>query len=132
MNKKEINRIAKKYDLEEVILFGSKASGEDRALDTDIAICSKKDLSPDEFLDLLGEFNKLLSTEKVDLVDLRKVRDLTFLWEIYSKGKLLFEKKVGTFLEKRASAFLDYHDFKRFYAGDRKEILIKGIKELTA
>ena len=133
MHKKEINKIAKKYYLEEVVLFGSRALGEAKnCSDTDIAIYCKKDLSPDEFLDLLGEFNKLFRSEKVDLIDLKKIRDITLLWEIYSKGKLLFEKKAGTFLEKRASAFLDYHDFKRFYAGDRKEVLLKGIKELTA
>ena len=132
MNKKEVNKIAEKYNLEEIILFGSKASGESKKYsDTDIAIYRKKDLSPDEFLDLLGEFNALLRSEKVDLVDLKKVHDIVLLWEIYSKGKLLFEKKAGIFLEKRASAFLDYHDFKRFYAGDRKEILVKGLKKLT-
>lgn len=86
--KKEIVDLARKYDLQQVILFGSRARGDNRERsDIDLAIRGKKSAYFVTSID--DEINTLLM---FDVVDLSKPVQEELLDEIRKDGVVLYEK----------------------------------------
>lgn len=94
--KLDVKKLAEKYSLSFVVLFGSQATG---ALhpksDVDIAILSKNDV---DMLSLTMDFYKLFKREDVEVVNLG-TSSPTLLYVIVRDGKLLFENEPGVFLK---------------------------------
>ncbi len=122
-NKKEINNLAKKYDLEMLVLFGSRADGTFREdSDFDIAFRSKKDFSFDDLVDLNNDLIKIFKCDKIDLVDLKKAEDPVLIHQISKNPKLLFGKEEDL-IKFRVYAFSYYLDYEPFFKWQR--LLIK-------
>lgn len=69
--KDRVSKLADKYGLRLVLLFGSQARGEaKKGSDIDIAILAPKRLTEEEIIYLNYEFTNILPIDRVDLVDL--------------------------------------------------------------
>lgn len=90
-----------------VMLFGSAASGAVHPRsDIDIAVLCQK---PIDILSLTNRVIRLLGTDQVDVVDLRRAAPLIrFL--VAKRGRILFEKRNGVFGSFYSLAFRMYID----------------------
>lgn len=105
-----LKQLATEFDLNLIVLFGSRA--EDRARpdsDWDLAV-QKVDgrLNSNEYLELIRRFSKTLQGE-VDLVDLIATTDPVLLMVI-AHGKPLFENPAGQFACLQSRAVQVYAD----------------------
>lgn len=108
LNKKSLlKKIAQKYSLELILLFGSRVSKKiHQESDFDVAYLSKRELSGKEEIELDCDLMEVFESEKVDLVNLRKV-DPLLRYEIAENCQLLYGKEEDL-LEFKAFAFRDY------------------------
>ena len=84
----EIKKIAEKYEVKKVILFGSRARGDyHRASDIDLAVEGGR--ITDFILDVKETTSTLLN---FDIVDLKKTAPGEFLEAIEKEGVILYEK----------------------------------------
>lgn len=84
----EIRRLAQKYGIDRVILFGSRARGDyQRVSDIDLAVSGKDVVR--FALDVEEETSTLL---KFDIVDLKGPVQEELLDSIASEGRILYEK----------------------------------------
>ena len=90
-DKEKIARIAKKYNLVFVILFGSKARKEKPNIETDldIAVLAKKETDYKLFGNLYSEFSDVFRGENVDVRFLNN-SDLLFRHSVVRDGVLLY------------------------------------------
>lgn len=87
-----INEIAKKYNVEKVILFGSRARGDN--LDTsdyDLAIFAE-DLNPITIARFSIKIDEIETLKKIDLVYVDKNTDGSLLDNIIKEGMIIYEK----------------------------------------
>lgn len=106
-----VHRLVKKYDLDLLVLFGSRVGVNARKeSDIDIAYLSKCPLSNDQWDEMMCCIMEHTHLNRVDLVDLHKEHGLLIRYQIYTKGKLLFESRQGLFREKKIDAILHYSD----------------------
>lgn len=118
-NEEKLKEVAKKYDLADIYLFGSRISGFAREeSDLDVGIRFTKGLPKAEergrlygdiFSDLLPCFDKL----KIDLVFIDEVL-LHFQFKIINDGQLIYSKNIKNsmnFQEKTANYYRDYKYF---------------------
>jgi len=104
------DKLIKDFDLDLVVMFGSRARGEPRSdSDTDIAVRSVRELSRDEELTLAAELDKIYPN--VDLCDTRKASPL-LLGAIGNDAKLLYQARESLFEEFKIFAWNQYMDFK--------------------
>jgi len=91
---KELQLIAKKYNLKFIVLFGSKARGQvqNKESDLDIAVFSNKKPDYELFRDLFSDLSDVFSKENVDLRFLNDA-DLLFRFNVVKDGKLLYGDK---------------------------------------
>ena len=84
----EIKAIAQKYDIDRVLLFGSRARGDfHRASDIDLAVEGEQ---VDQFiLEVREETSTLLN---YDIIDLKRLKQGVFLNTIQKEGIILYEK----------------------------------------
>lgn len=102
--------LIKKYDIELMVMFGSRARGESREdSDTDIAVRAVRELSPEAVLALAAELDKVF--QNVDLCDVRKASPL-LLGAIGNDAKLLYQAHDSLFEEFKIFAWNQYMDFK--------------------
>ena len=95
--KSKAAELAKKYNLDMIVLFGSHAdSTATRESDVDIAYASKQPLSFEVELSLGNELASLFGTEAVDVVYLNRTSP-AFMYQIMKKAKLLFSKNPMLF-----------------------------------
>lgn len=112
--KQKVNKIAKKYGLELVLLFGSFASGKKhKDSDYDIAVLTEENKNISDiknYTDVLFFLSKVLEipSQKMDLTNLNNANPL-LRYEITMKGKLVFGDK-NLFDEYRAWSFRNYID----------------------
>ncbi len=105
----EIGEIAKKYDMEFMVYFGSyQTKFYNKNSDIDIGILSSRCLDTDKLMKLLEELIIFHRKSEIDLVDLRSAEPI-LRYEIAKDGKLLYEREEGLFERYR----LFY--IKRFY-----------------
>lgn len=122
--KNRLSPLFKKEGLRLVILFGSTISGEvHKKSDIDIAFLFDK---PVDILELTNTVMRLLHTNNVDVVDLRRASPL-LKFSTVVKGKLLYEKGPGMFNEFSSLAFRMYVDTKKLR--DAHKITIKNYLE---
>jgi len=91
---KEIVKIAKKYSLKMILLFGSRANGKgNQYSDFDIAFIAEKELGVNEKISLNTDLISIFECDEIDLVDLRKTDDPILIYEISQNCKLLYGEK---------------------------------------
>lgn len=127
--KQKIKKIAEKYDLSLIILFGSVAKGfAHEESDVDVAILEKKSLSLHKELDLRADLYKLFRRD-VDLVFIRRASPLV-LGQISKYGKLLYGTKFQ-FTEFRIYGMKQYIDFEPYFTL-REKLISRNIARLHA
>ena len=90
INKQKIEKIAKKYNLSLIILYGSQTIGRIRKeSDIDVAILGKKPTSFKSLVDLNNEFAALFNVKEIDVKSLRGANHL-LLYQIMRDGVLLY------------------------------------------
>ena len=125
-----IKKIALKYDLQLIYLFGSKATGRDtKVSDIDIAVLlndreayNLKNL----ILDLIFDFSRVFCSDKIDLVILNKA-SLAVQYNVISDGEILYALNPETRYNYEVNLISLYLDFKRYedeyYEAMHKQIL---------
>lgn len=122
-----LKRLIKEFDLNLVILFGSRAR--DRIhpqSDTDIAVRGKKRLTIKERLKLSREFDRIFV--ETDLSDIRNAPPL-LLASIAQNSQLLFEKTKGDFAQFKVSSINQFIDSMPLF-DKRRKVNEKFFKEL--
>ena len=115
MRKKQAKKIAKKYGLELLLLFGSQASGKTyKGSDFDVAYLSKKELGLEKEAELIIELAPLFGSENIDLVNLKKAPPLLF-YAITANCRVIYQKNALIFPALRAYAFKKYVETKPLY-----------------
>lgn len=122
IDKEKIKKIALKYNLEMVLLFGSQVNGRAKLdSDVDIAYSVQKPLSAGERIGLNNDLGNLFHKDNVDQIDIRSANPL-LLHEISTNSKLIFGKEID-YLEFKAFAFRNYIDSQSLF--NLEELLIK-------
>lgn len=112
---KELKEIAKKHNLKLLILFGSRARGEEKkGSDWDFAFYPSHSFSVDDDMVLFEDLMSLLKDEKIDLLNLKKTKKLYVAHKVFQTGKVVYEKDKGFFVRKKWDAWFDWQDFKRY------------------
>lgn len=107
--KLEITKIAQKYNLRFVILYGSYAKNQARPdSDIDLAVLGNKLVDFQQIVDLNNDFIDLFKFDEIDVKSLHKTNPL-FRYQVVKYGVLLFgdEHDYNQF---KAYAFRDYID----------------------
>lgn len=126
----KIRKIAQRNNIFLLILFGSRAKGTyTKKSDYDIAFVPDKNFSKKDEVKLCDELVKILSNEKIDLINISRNHDVKLRYEIFFAGVPLYEKEKGSFFDMRGKAYIDYMDFKRF-TKDRLDLLSRDIEEM--
>jgi len=113
--KKLLKKIAQKYSLELILLFGSRILGQiHRESDFDVAYLSRKDLDLEDEAELIIELSPIFQSENIDLVNLKRASPLLF-YAITKDCQVLFEKKSSVFSALRTYAFKKYIETKPLY-----------------
>jgi len=90
-SKSESKKLAQNFDLRLLLLFGSRATGEThRQSDVDFAFLSKKKLTARQEVLLNTRLCKLVGTDKIDTVNLKRAHPL-LLKEILEFSKILYQ-----------------------------------------
>lgn len=106
--------ICREFKLSFVVLFGSQLPGK-RGLkgDYDIAVLSQNGISGSRELDLISRFSQILKTDAVDIIILNFAHPLV-QYEVATTGRLLYERKAGSFDRFRWQAIQKWNDNKKF------------------
>ncbi|PIU16383.1 hypothetical protein COT20_00435 [bacterium (Candidatus Gribaldobacteria) CG08_land_8_20_14_0_20_39_15] len=127
INKKEIKKIAQKYNLAMVLLFGSQARGRVKPdSDIDIAYSTQNPLSIKEKLDLNNDLGNFFRKDNVDQIDIKSANPL-LLYEISRNSKLLFGKEID-YIKFKTRAFRIFIDSESLFK--LEESLIKKRQKL--
>lgn len=114
INQDILARICQEFSLSFVVLFGSQLSGKKGLKgDYDIAVLSEDKISDDEDLELVSRFSQILESDAVDVVILNFAPPL-IQYEVAIYGRLLHEKKPGSFDRFRWQAVQRWNDNKKF------------------
>ncbi|MDD2732082.1 MAG: nucleotidyltransferase domain-containing protein [Candidatus Pacebacteria bacterium] len=126
--KKTIKKIADKYFLDLILLFGSRASGKNyKRSDFDIAYLGRKELDLNKEAGLILELSSVFKSENIDLVNIKKSSPLLF-YAITKECRIIYEKNPVIFPALRAYAFKKYIETKPLYEEKFKRLRnkIKG------
>jgi len=111
--KQEITKVCRKYRVEFLALFGSRAAGEARKeSDIDLAAFFSRRTSPREELDFFYELVRLFGTDRLDLIVLDRANPL-LLKEVALYGVPLFERRKESFDEFIILAIAKYQDTRK-------------------
>ena len=117
--KERLRPLFKEEELELILLFGSVASRiSHKKSDIDLAFLFDKPL---DILALTNKVTKLLHTDNVDVVDLKRANPL-LKFSIAKNGKLLYERSPGLFNEFYSFAFRRYIDTKKLRSAQGETI----------
>lgn len=106
--KDRVAKLAEKYGLRLVLLFGSQARGEThKESDMDIAYLSGKPLDFNQECYLNFEFTTIFHQDRVDTVDIKKSNPL-LMYAIFDCPKILFQADDIIFSNYQAYAFKKY------------------------
>jgi len=116
MNKSQklkIAKIAKKFQLKLIVIFGSFVSGKNRKnSDLDIAVLGLRDVSFKEQINLINELSQIFN-KNVDLSVLNKANPL-LLFQV-SKNPILLYGSREEFLKFKLRAFNMYNDYAPYF-----------------
>lgn len=111
-SEKIIKKLAEKYRLNLVLLFGSQAKGKVHALsDTDIAFRSELPMRPLETAKMQIEFSQKLKTKDLEMIDLRHASSL-LLKQVAENSILLYEKEHSLYARFKMFAYKQYMEAK--------------------
>lgn len=131
-SKKIIKKLAKKYGIKLIMLFGS--SLKDNKLrfknDIDLAILADKEFYENNYSKFRFELLDVADLEKreIDTVPISSQNPL-LLYDIFQEGEPVYYKNEEEYAKIRSWARFSYEDNSRFFKG-QKELLEKGLKEL--
>jgi uncharacterized protein len=118
IQKTQIAKIAEKFQLKLVMIFGSFASGKNREdSDLDIAVLDLKNASLNEQISLTNELS-LIFKKNVDLSVLDKANPL-LLFQI-SKNSILLHGNKEEFFKFKLYAFNVYNDYAPYFEMEKK------------
>lgn len=118
--------LAKRYNLDLIILFGSHAKGTATSTsDLDIAVMPANNLKPDEEQSLYDDLVKIFQREDVDLVNLKTAYNILLEFEALANGKVLYQKSREFFIDKKMKAYFNYQDFKNYFKQQKNALLNK-------
>jgi predicted nucleotidyltransferase len=132
--KQEIANICRKYRIEFLALFGSRASGEAKnESDIDLAVFFSRLISAREELDFFYELVRLFETDQLDLVVLDRANPL-LLKEValygvplYERYKTAFDKFImlamAKYQESRKNRSFEKELVEEFLEGKRREAI---------
>ena len=129
--KKKLSRIAEKYNLKLIILFGSFArcmSPKDS--DIDIAVQRERSAEASDFNDelaLIGELTKIFNGKKIDLCLINRANPL-LLKQINQNCELLYGD-LSDFYNFKIYAFNRYNDY-RIYFKMESDFVKKQVKKI--
>lgn len=107
--------LAEKYKLRLVVLFGSQARGRVKPdSDIDLAVSAYGGLSPQDEMALYQELIPFYDRDDIDIINLDRVHNITLRYNVFSDGKILFEKEVNSFKKMLIRAYFEYQDFKKY------------------
>jgi len=107
---REIANLADEFELDLIIMFGSRARGQQRGdSDTDVAVRGKGVFSFDDRLKLAVRLDRFFPN--VDLIDIRDASPL-LLAAVGQDGKLIYQRRESLFEEFKIFAWNQYMDFK--------------------
>lgn len=110
MSLSKLKKIAKKFDLSLVVLFGSRLYKKVRKdSDTDIAVQLFRRLKDKEMTELILELSKIF--KDLDLVILNNAPPL-LLAKIAESGKILYQRNKSDFANFQIRAVNEYIEFK--------------------
>lgn len=115
-----IAKVAEKYKLDFVVIFGSQATGRTHPKsDVDIGVIGKKDF---DILSLMSDLDKALKRDDVQVVDL-SMASPTLMYAIVAEGKLLYERERAMFINWRFYAMKVWMDTAWLRALSRKKLI---------
>jgi predicted nucleotidyltransferase len=129
--KSKIAPLAEKYNLKLVVLFGSRVSGRiHEESDYDVAYLSGGELSLKEETDFMYDLMPILRVPDERLMNMVNAGTVgpLLLYSITSKGQVLFERELGSFLKLKLHArrvFIDTQLFRDNYFRIIKERIAK-------
>jgi len=92
----QITSIAKKYKVDKVVLFGSRARGDHNEVsDYDIAVFGEGILSPSDEARLFDEIDEIETLKKIDVVWVRAGDTGELTRRIQKEGRVLYEQAHG-------------------------------------
>lgn len=110
----QINKIAKKYGLKLVVIFGSQASGKTHnQSDLDIGVLGQKKLELKKIFQLGVEFQKIFRELKVDVRSLH-VANPVFLRQVMDNSQLIYGNHTD-YHRFQSFAYKNYMDSKKFF-----------------
>ena len=119
INSNEIVRIAKRYRLSLIYLFGSRAKGRDTKLsDIDIAILlgnEKKVNLRKQILNLIFDLSQFFHSDRIDLLILNKA-GLDIQYNVVSEGKILYQVNENVRCNYETQVIKLYLDFQKYEA----------------
>jgi uncharacterized protein len=122
--KKKLAPLFEEEGLKLVLLFGSAAAGTaHKKSDIDLGFLFEK---PVDLLALTNRVIRLLHTDRVDVVDLKRAVPL-LSFSVAKKGRLLYESSSGAYNEFCSLAFRRYVDSKKLR--DRRAEVIQRFLE---
>ncbi len=113
-HKLEVAKIAKKFQLNLVVIFGSFANGKQREdSDLDIAVLGDKEISFNEQIGLINELS-LIFNKNIDLSVLNRANPL-LLFQV-SQNSVIIYGSHEEFLKFKLYAFNVYNDYAPYFA----------------
>jgi predicted nucleotidyltransferase len=109
--------IAKKFNLDFFVLFGSRANNTNREdSDWDFAFYRKKSLNSEEKDNLLFEIVKVLENDNIDLIEIDLVKTPPkLIYNILEFGEPIYIKNKRLFNSIRENIFFDYIDTENMF-----------------
>lgn len=117
----KVLELAKRFQLNLLILLGSYDTGDFRPGESDIDIAYLGDDIKDikRQLEFMNELSRIFKYSKIDLIDLQKASGL-LKYEIAVKGRVLFERSEGLFERYKLYCYRYYYDTDKFRQGKKE------------
>lgn len=124
-NSKKIKEIAEKYNLELLLLFGSRVIGKalHKESDFDIAYLSSRKLDLTEEARFIIELMPIFKSDKVDLANISMAHPL-LLKQIFANHKIIFCKNLSVYFQYKIYAERKYAEAKPLF--QLRRVLIKN------
>ncbi len=134
LTRQQLNKLAKKYKIETLYLFGSRAYGKaGKNSDYDFAVLLSEQVDPREYgklkINIISELLAMLNTNYLDLIILNdKNIPLLLKYNIIREGKLLLDKNKSRRVNMEAHILTRWFDWEYFEKMRNDIILAKAAK----
>lgn len=117
-------KIAKKYNLDLLVSFGSRArKTTNKDSDYDLAYLKYNQLSIKEEFNLHNDLIELFEDVPFDLINLSKPHIPLLGYKIFSEGVCLYEKKKGIFQKCKENSYFEHIDAKELLYKTRNKLI---------